>query len=223
MLVDDVCILRRMAASRRRAAATKSGWSPAPRRDADLAGLSPRDRILEVASDLFYREGVRGVGVDRIIEEAGVAKATFYRHFPSKDDLVVAWLRQPETRGLSWLEGDLAKRTDDPFEQLGFVFDVLAEWLASPHFRGCAYINSAVETPDPQHPVHEEYRREARTAEEFLARTAAQAGLRDPDGVAAQLMILVAGVITRALAEGNSTPVSDARRVADHVLTAARA
>ncbi|MGE0141555.1 MAG: TetR/AcrR family transcriptional regulator [Ilumatobacteraceae bacterium] len=194
----------------------RSEWTPSPIGE---AATEPRERILAVAADLFYREGVRGVGIDRIIRDADVAKATFYRHFPSKDELVLAWLRAPQTRGLTWLIAELSATDAAPTERLLLVFDLIEEWMTSPHFRGCAYINTSSETPEVGSAVHDEYRREARAAEAYLARTATEAGVDDPSAVAAQLMLLIAGAITRTGASRDAAPIGDARRLAQRLLT----
>src|SRR4051812_29759986 len=114
--------------------------------------VSPaRRRVLDTASALFYTRGIHSVGVDRVIAEAGVAKATFYHHFPSKDDLVRAYL----------LEQDAAIRqaaalTDvPPEERVMAVFAAIGEISCGPGFRGCAFINAAAEYPDPDHPVRQ--------------------------------------------------------------------
>lgn len=108
-----------------------------------------RRRVLDTAGALFYAEGIHAVGIDRVIAEAAVAKATFYHHFPSKDDLVRAYLQE---------QSDLIKRATVPAgdtyeERVVSVFDTIGEYACGPGFRGCAFINAAAEYPDPAHPV----------------------------------------------------------------------
>jgi len=108
--------------------------------------LPPRDRILATALSLFYRDGIRATGVDRLIAESGVAKLTFYRHFPSKEALVMAFLEQRHQRWLAWFTEALerlggGKKPRD----LRVLADVLAEWFEREEFRGCAFINTTVE------------------------------------------------------------------------------
>lgn len=104
-----------------------------------------RERILFTAADLFYREGVRAVGVDRIIAEAETAKATFYRHFKAKDDLVLAYLYLRHDRWLQWFVGRLGLACDARGNSFERVAEVLAEWFADADFRGCAFINVLAE------------------------------------------------------------------------------
>jgi AcrR family transcriptional regulator len=100
-----------------------------------------RDRILRTAHDLFYRDGVRATGVDRVIAESGVAKLTFYRHFPSKNDLVRAYLNDRHQRWMAWFADALARHGGGP----DAIVAALGEWLRDPGYRGCAFINSVGE------------------------------------------------------------------------------
>ncbi len=109
-----------------------------------------RRRVLDTAARLFYAEGIHTVGVDRIIAEAGAAKATFYHHFPSKDELVCAYLT--EQSELQRASADRL-RGQDPTEALFMVFEVVGEIGCGPGFRGCAFVNAAAEYADPGHPV----------------------------------------------------------------------
>jgi AcrR family transcriptional regulator len=108
-----------------------------------------RRRVLDAASSLFYAEGVHAVGIDRVIAEAGVAKATFYHHFPSKDALVCAYLEGEDAR----VRQLMAPAGDTPQDRVLWVFEALGEHTCGPGFRGCAFINAAAEYPDRDHPV----------------------------------------------------------------------
>src|SRR5258705_9633275 len=108
-----------------------------------------RERILETAYELFSRHGTQSVGVDRITAEAGTAKMTLYRHFPSKEDLIVAFLERRQerwTRG--WLQAEVERREDSPAARLLAVFDVFGEWFARADFEGCSFINVMLEVDD---------------------------------------------------------------------------
>ncbi|MEN7433178.1 helix-turn-helix domain-containing protein [Chromobacterium sp. TRC.1.1.SA] len=108
----------------------------------DIAALPARDRILATAHRLFYQEGLRATGIDRLIAESGVTKVTFYRHFPSKNDLIQAYLEQRHSLWMDWFNAALARR-DGP----AALADAMREWFASDDFRGCAFINGAGEMP----------------------------------------------------------------------------
>jgi AcrR family transcriptional regulator len=158
-------------------------------------GETPRDRIVSAASRMFAKAGVRATGVDALIEAAGVAKATFYRHFSSKDGLIVAWLQDPRTR---WFEGvrgraeALAQSPDDVVPQL---FRSVADWLEAGDYRGCPYLNTAVELADQTHPASTVIRSYLREIEQSLAEIVASAGYRDSARLGTELQTLVAGSI----------------------------
>ena len=106
-----------------------------------LASLPPRDRILRTAHDLFYRDGIRATGIDRVIAESGVAKVTFYRQFPSKDDLILAFLDYRHERWMTWFTGALARHGGN----VAAIVPALAEWFGGAEYRGCAFLNSVGE------------------------------------------------------------------------------
>ncbi|SAL13061.1 TetR family transcriptional regulator [Caballeronia turbans] len=107
----------------------------------DVSELAPDARILHTAHGLFYRDGIRATGVDRVIAESGVAKKTFYRYFPSKDDLIVAFLDFRHDNWITWFRDALARHGG----KLNALVPALAEWFGSENYRGCAFINSVVE------------------------------------------------------------------------------
>jgi AcrR family transcriptional regulator len=113
-----------------------------------------RERLLSTASGLFYREGIRAVGVERILAEAPATRATFYRHFPSKEDLVLAYLRgvDAHTRADVQAAIETASSSADALRAIG---SIVADGLAEPEFRGCAFLKAAAEYPDPDDPVRQ--------------------------------------------------------------------
>src|SRR5712691_3829398 len=117
------------------------------------ARSSARERILEAAYELFSQHGIRGVGIDSIIERSGVARMTLYRHFHSKDALVLAFLQRREQRWTyEWLAADATRRGSTPQEQLLAIFDVFDEWFRRDDFEGCSFINILLEM-GPGHPL----------------------------------------------------------------------
>ena len=162
-----------------------------------------RQRILDTAYELFSHRGVRAVGVDELIERAGVAKATFYRHFPSKDELVLAFLMQREqlwTHG--WVEAQARERGASPEEQLLVIFDLFGEWFANDDFEGCSFINVLLEIGDRQHPVGRASTAALENIRSVIRTLAKEAGLRDPEEFALSWHILMKGSIVQA-AEGD--------------------
>lgn len=113
--------------------------------DSPYQNRPARERILLTAHDLFYRDGIRATGIDKIIAESGVTKVTFYRHFPSKHDLILAFLDYRHERWMAWFKEALARHGASPGGGLSPVLPALEEWFNNPVFRGCAFINSVAE------------------------------------------------------------------------------
>jgi len=177
-----------------------------------------RQRILDAASELFYQQGIRATGTNAIISHAGVAKATFFHHFPNKDGLAIAWLQQPGNRWFDRIRAELDARTESPSSRLVTFFDLLGEWFARDDFRGCAFQNAAAETPDAAHPLREaihDYELEIRR---YLRRTANDAGLSRPARTAAQLHLLAQGAIATAVATRSPHTAKVARAAARRIL-----
>jgi AcrR family transcriptional regulator len=175
-----------------------------------------RERIMETARELFYACGIRGVGVDRIIAESGVAKATLYSHFPSKDDLVLAYLRDADVSWQGRLRAAAAAAGDDPRAQLVGLFDALDAAACKDGFRGCAFINTASESL-PGSVIHEATAEHKRAVRAWVRDLAEQAGAADPGELANQLTILVDGVMSASTVEP-SLPLAGAAREAARLL-----
>src|SRR6266850_6180265 len=162
---------------------------------------SARERIDRTAYELFSRHGIRAVGVDTICARSGVAKMTLYRHYPSKDDLALAFLRRREelwTR--SWLQREVEDRAQMPAERLLAIFDVLDKWFRRSDFEGCSFLKVLLEHGDPGHPVRKAAEAHIGTTRAFLRELAAGAGVRDTDAFARQLHMVMMGSIVAAYA-----------------------
>jgi AcrR family transcriptional regulator len=172
-----------------------------------------RERLLTAAYELFARQGVQAVGVDAIIERSGVARQTMYRHFGSKQDLVLAFLaRREEVWTYGWLAAEVRRRADDPRERLLTIFEVFDEWFRTPEFEGCSFINVLLEHPNGQHPLHQAAADYLANIREFLSSLASEAGIADPEGFARQWHILMKGSIVSA-GEGDRDAALRAQRV----------
>lgn len=175
---------------------------------------SARERLLDTASELFYRDGYHAVGIDTIVERSGVAKMTLYRHFPSKDDLIAAYLERANAEFWDWLEGELAT-VDDPVAKLITAFEATAQLATSPRCLGCTFQAAASEFPKLEHKGHRVALDHKRRVLERLAGLAREAGLREADGLAAQLLLLMDGAWVAARMFGpdnHATAVADAAR-----------
>ena len=177
-----------------------------------------RERILEAAYDLFSREGIRAVGIDAIIEQSGVARMTLYRHFGSKDALVLAFLERREQRWTrDWLQQEVSRRAVAPRDRLLAIFDVFDEWFQRHDFEGCSFINVLLEIADPQSELHRASADYLAKIRSFVAGLAAEAGVADPEGLAHKWHILMKGSIVAA-GEGDHSAARRAREVAALVL-----
>lgn len=152
-----------------------------------------RARIVTAANELFYAEGIRATSADRIIEKVGITKVTFYRHFRTKSDLVVAYLEQQASAERGWFEG--VHLEGDPVGSLRRLATDIGAASCRPGFRGCAFINAAAEFPDPHDPVRRVVESHRRWMLDELADIAAEAGCADVDSVARQLMLLRDGAM----------------------------
>lgn len=176
-----------------------------------------RERLLDTAEELFYAQGTRGTGIEQILQVSGVGRASFYRHFASKDALVVAVLRRRRERWATITVPRVLERGGHPLD----TFDVLAERLEETAFRGCAFLNTLVEIPDPAEPAHREAVEQKDDQRAFFAQCLAAHGYADDDGaVARQLLMLYDGASVAGLREKSPRPAFDARSVAELLLAA---
>jgi AcrR family transcriptional regulator len=171
-----------------------------------------RERILDVASDLFYRHGIKAVGVDAIISQADVARMSFYRHFRSKDGLVVAYLEQRDEATQVWFEKQVRRLAPNPRDRPLAVFDALALRFRSKGYRGCGFINAIAEVADPASDAHGAAATHKRRFQSWLAKLLREAGLDET--CAADLLLLFEGATAAAVRQGTAEPAHRAKRIA---------
>lgn len=173
-----------------------------------------RQRILETADRLFYRDGVRAVGIDRIIAEAGVAKMSLYKHFPSKDDLILAVLKHREESVLAFFRSAMERHTKKAKDPLRAFFAALKDFFESPGFRGCPFQNAAVELADPAHPGTEFVRGHKQRFSAFLRELVEASIGKAAAKVAPAVAILVEGALVTAVIQGKPDSADVARDAA---------
>jgi len=196
-----------------------SSMSAAPSANAPHA--SARRRLLDAAATLFRREGIRAIGVDTVVAEAGVCKMSLYRAFPSKDDLVAAFLAETDQRYWQWFDAILARAPDDPRRQLRDLFAALAKFTTRPDFRGCPFVNTAVEFREAGHPgrvVAVAHKRELRRRLDDLCR---RLGVADPTALAGQLHLLMEGAYSAGNTLGPDGPAALVAVAAEALVAAA--
>lgn len=181
--------------------------------------LTTREKLIQAGHEIFYRDGFLLAGLDRLLAEVGCSKQTFYNHFESKDDLIVAVIDEHHR----WWSSELLRRIQqaagaDPRAQILAVFDVLDELLHDPDYRGCIYLNAAVEFPHPHHPAHQSARKAKADGVAMLEEIAARAGAADSMALAEEIdMILEGALITHQVAPERDV-CAVARRVATTLL-----
>lgn len=170
-------------------------------------GNEVRDRILETASELFYRRGVRAVGVDLVVEQSGVAKTSLYRHFGSKDDLIAAFLEREDADFWSTWDRVTAQHPDDARAELDGHFGWIGERVGRDNYRGCPQINTAAEFPEIGHPARKVAQAHMRELRRRLTLIAERLGVASPDRLAGQLTVLINGafVSSPVFAPGEAT------------------
>jgi len=172
-----------------------------------------RQQILETASQLFYQKGIQNVGINEVVATSGVAKRTLYRHFPSKDDLILEVMQHRARQWLSWFEDAVTSKGGTAKERLLATFDVLQGWYANPDFRGCPFINAVLEIADASHPAHQVSVRLRETIRTYIMQLATEAGVRDPASFSQQYLLLIGGASLMATIEENPIGAQYARKV----------
>ncbi|MBD3676455.1 MAG: TetR/AcrR family transcriptional regulator [Planctomycetaceae bacterium] len=181
--------------------------------------LSMREKLIQAGHEIFYREGFLAVGLDRLLNEVGCSKQTFYNHFESKDDLIVAVIDHHH----EWWSKELTERLmrtagPNPRDQILAVFDITEEILNEPDYRGCIYINAAVEFPLPHHPAHQSARKAKADGVEMLRELAERAGASNPEAMAQEIDMIIEGALVTKQVSPESDVMAIARRAAETLI-----
>ena len=188
--------------------------------NASHAGTEVRDRILATATDLFYKHGIRAVGVDLVVKEAGVAKTSLYRHFGTKDDLVVAFLQFMDQEFWKTWDEVAGRHREDARAELYAQLEWIGERAGKPDYRGCPQLNIAAEFPETDHPARKFAKEHKRELRRRLRAIAKKLKCSAPDVLAGQLAVLINGafVSTPMYERGEATMLL--RRAADALIAA---
>lgn len=174
-------------------------------RPSKAAPRSARERILTTAGELFYQEGSRAVGIDTVIAESGVAKMSLYRSFRSKDELIGAWLAGRNDRYWRWFDGIVERHPGEPRQQLRVVIRAMAERTVKPGYRGCPFLNTALDYAESRHPGHQLAIRHKQTLAARLLGICHELPARDPAALSRQLVLLINGAQATAGMLGKRT------------------
>lgn len=193
----------------------------------DVEDLKPKTeaaaRILATASELFYRDGIRAVGVDAIAGESGVTKMTLYKHFGSKDRLVAAYLHARDERWRDWVLKCVGARVGGPVERVLAIFDALGEWLEGQEgMRGCAFVNASVEIAAEEHPAKSVIEDQKLWMREYIGQLLSEAEVEDREKLAGQLLMLIEGATITAVMRTANESVERAKEAAEALISAGR-
>ncbi|HEY8354703.1 MAG TPA: TetR/AcrR family transcriptional regulator [Methylophilaceae bacterium] len=158
--------------------------------------MSPlKHKILQVASDLFQTRGINATGVDTIVAVAGTTKMTLYKHFTSKELLILEVLKKCHQDFQSWLNDRLSRHDRKPAEKLQKLFDAIEEWINSPAYQGMAFLKASAEFPEESSAIHRLSAEQSEAFRDYLAALAREAGVKDHKGLALQLSLLIEGAM----------------------------
>jgi len=173
-----------------------------------------KDALLEAACQLFYTQGIRGTSVDAILDRAGVARQSLYQHFESKDGLVAAFLNVRDERWCGWMNSFIEAASDDPLARVYAIYDFLDDWFSQSDFSGCAFINTAAEYSNPEHPFHILSSQHKARVLGDIERLCKDAALPDHKALARQLALLMEGAIVTEQVTPRSNAAAEAKGIA---------
>lgn len=183
------------------------------------AAKDTRERLLFAALNLFYESGIHAVGIDRIVADVGVTKTTFYKHFRSKDDLVIEAVKLRDDWELARFKEQVIKEgAYDPPKMLLAMFDVMDRWFNEPAYKGCLFLTTCAEFPSPKHPIHRAAAGHYFKAEEDVRAMATAAGVADPATFAQQWITLLEGAVTYRMVNADDSAIRLMRPVAEELL-----
>ena len=173
-----------------------------------------RDELVQKALQTFYRNGFNATGMDMLVAESGISKTSMYKHFRTKEDLIIAVLRLRDENFRNWLYRRMEELGSTPREQLIAMFDALEEWFSEAGYKGCMFIKASSEFQDATHPIHKQSADHKRMLEDHVVRLARQAGLSEPELLARQLLLLKEGAIVTAHLGHTENPAQNAKAAA---------
>lgn len=180
-----------------------------------------RQRLIDAATKRFYRDGFRNVGIDQVLADVGISKTAFYKHFESKEDLMLAVLEDHDL----WMQDTFRKMVHErggpnPVDQLRSLFEVVETIIESADFQGCIFVNVSMEFPLLHEPAHQAAAASKQAMEEIVHDLAVQAGVADPRALARELCLVMEGAYVTRHVTGNPETIAVARRIADMIINA---
>ena len=176
---------------------------------------SKKEELIDKALDVFYREGFHATGMDRLVAVTGLSKTSMYKHFKTKEDLILATLERRHKHLKALIIDRTEALADRPEKRLIAAFDSLREWIAGGRFQSCMFIKASSEYQDPAHPIHKISADHKRMLQDYFVVQAKAAGARNPEQLGHQLMLLQEGAIVTAHLHGGSEAADDAKAAAE--------
>jgi AcrR family transcriptional regulator len=173
-----------------------------------------REKILVTATNLFQTQGINSTGVDNIVAVAGTTKMTLYKYFRTKEALILEVLQTSQQDFQSWLDEKLNASNKKPTDKIQQLFDFIEEWVNSPAFIGVAFIKASAEFPNEENPIHQLSSQQSREFRQFIGRLAAEAKIKDAEGLALQLSLLFEGAVQAEQMERGSGAIKYAKKAA---------
>ena len=175
---------------------------------------SKRNELVQKALEVFYRNGFHATGMDMLVGQTGISKTSMYKHFRTKEDLIIAVLRLRDEHFRNWLYRRMEELADTPKQQLIAMFDALEEWFDEPGFKGCMFVKASSEYQETRHPIHQQSADHKRLLERHVIELAKKGGLANPEVLARQLLLLKEGAIVTAHLAHTKNPAQDAKAAA---------
>jgi len=176
-----------------------------------------REKILKTAEQLIYQNGIHAMGMDLLVKTSGVARKSIYRHFANKEDVASAALTERDERWMQWFRTE-SDKGETPQERILNMFTALKSWFESDGFRGCAFINTAGEVGDPEDPIRQIAKMHKQKLLDYTLEVCGQLGVKEPEILAKQLLILLEGAITTSYVMGDWSAADKARDIAKMML-----
>jgi AcrR family transcriptional regulator len=173
-----------------------------------------REKILSTATDLFQTQGINSTGVDTIVAVAGTTKMTLYKYFHSKEELILEVLDKGQQNFQSWLDSKLNANSKKPADKIQHLFDFIEEWVTSPNFIGMGFIKASAEFPSEENPIHQLSSKQSREFRQYIGKLAAEANIKDTDGLALQLSLLFEGAVQAEQMKRGSGAIKYAKKAA---------
>ncbi len=173
-----------------------------------------KEKILKTATDLFQTRGINSTGVDTIVAVAGTTKMTLYKHFRTKEGLIMEVLKQSQQDFQTWLDDKLSVNSKKPDDKIKQLFDFIEEWITSPDFLGIGFLKASAEFPNEENPIHQLSSKQSREFRQYISQLAKEADIKDANGLALQLSLLFEGAVQAEQMKRGSGAIKQAKKAA---------